>query len=119
VTEGCRKLRRVKSSIICLLFTRYYLDNKIKGFRWAGHGSCIREIRNAYNILVEKYEGKRPLVRPSCRWEHNIKIVLRKIEWEGVDWIHLAQHRVRLRTLVNTVVMNLRVPYKTGNFLIK
>jgi hypothetical protein len=27
------------------------------------------DMRNAYNILVGKPEGKRPLVRPMSRWE--------------------------------------------------
>jgi hypothetical protein len=31
------------------------------------------------------------------------------IEWDGVDWIKLAQDRDQWRVLVNTV-MNLRVP---------
>jgi len=43
-----------------------------------------------------------------CTWEDNIKIDLRKIWWEGVDCIHLAQDRGQLRALVKTV-MNLRV----------
>jgi hypothetical protein len=34
---------------------------------------------------------------------------LREIEWDGVDWIELAQDRTKWRALVNTV-MNLRVP---------
>jgi hypothetical protein len=39
----------------------------------------------------------------------NIKIDLREIRWDGVDWIDLAQNRDQWRALVNTV-MNLRVP---------
>jgi hypothetical protein len=39
----------------------------------------------------------------------NIKIHLREIGWDGVDWIDLAQDRDQWRPLVNTV-MNLRVP---------
>jgi hypothetical protein len=31
-------------------------------------------MRNAYNILVGKREGKRPRGRPRCRWENNIKM---------------------------------------------
>jgi hypothetical protein len=38
----------------------------------------------------------------------NIKIDLREIEWDGVDWIELVQDRAQWRALVNTV-MNLRV----------
>jgi hypothetical protein len=54
-------------------------------------------------------EGKRPLGRSSRRWETNIRMNLREIWWEGVDWIHLAQNREQLRALVKTV-KNLQVP---------
>jgi hypothetical protein len=39
----------------------------------------------------------------------NIKMDLREIRWDGVDWIDLAQDRDQWRALVNTV-LNLRVP---------
>jgi hypothetical protein len=39
----------------------------------------------------------------------NIKMDLREIWWEGVDWMHVAQDRDQRRDIVNTV-MNLRVP---------
>jgi hypothetical protein len=39
----------------------------------------------------------------------NIKMYLRKIGWDGVDWIHMGQDRDQWRALVNTV-LNLRVP---------
>jgi len=55
------------------------------------------EMRNAYNILVRKPEGKRPLGRPRHRGEDNIIMNLRNIRWEGVDWIHLAQDRDQWR----------------------
>jgi hypothetical protein len=66
----------------------------------------MREMRGAYNILVGGPEGRRPLGRPRRRWEDNIKMDLREIGFEDVDW---AQDRDRWRALVNTV-MNLRVP---------
>jgi hypothetical protein len=67
------------------------------------------EKRNAYRILVRKPEGKRPLGRPRRRSVDNIKMDLRGIGLDGMDWIDLAQDRDRWRALVNTV-MNLRVP---------
>jgi hypothetical protein len=67
------------------------------------------EKRNEYRILMEKSEGKIPLARPRRRWVDNIKMVLRDIEWGGMDWIYLAQDRDQLRILVSAV-MNLRVP---------
>jgi hypothetical protein len=54
-------------------------------------------MRNAHNILVGKLEGERPLGRPRHRLEDNIKMDLREIGWEVVDWIHLAQERDRDR----------------------
>jgi hypothetical protein len=49
-------------------------------------------MRNVYNILVGKPEGKRPLGRCSCRWK-DIRMNHREIKWESVDWVHLAQDR--------------------------
>jgi hypothetical protein len=51
------------------------------------------EVRGAYNILVGRPEGRRPLGRPRRRWEDNIKIDLREIGFGDVDWIHWAQDR--------------------------
>jgi hypothetical protein len=47
---------------------------------------------------------------------NNIKIDLREIGWNGMDWIDLAQERDKWRALVNTV-MNLRIPKNAGKFL--
>jgi ribosome biogenesis protein Nip4 len=59
--------------------------------------------------LVGKSEGKRPLGKIRPRWEDNIKMNLRKIGYEVVDWMHLVQDRDQWRAVVNTV-MNLRAP---------
>jgi hypothetical protein len=69
----------------------------------------MEQMRNAYRILVGNPEGKRPLGRPRRRWVDNIKINLREIVWNGMDWIDLARDRDQWRVLVNTV-MNLWVP---------
>jgi hypothetical protein len=61
-----------------------------------------------YRVSVGKPEGKSPLERRRRRWEDGIKMDLREIGWEGVEWIHLAQDRGRWRAVVNAV-MNLRV----------
>jgi hypothetical protein len=36
---------------------------------------------------VGKPEGKRPLGRPRHRWVDNIKMDIRAIGWDGMDWI--------------------------------
>jgi hypothetical protein len=41
-------------------------------------------------ILVGKPEGKRPLGRPRHRWKDNIRMDLREIGWQDMDWMHLA-----------------------------
>jgi hypothetical protein len=69
-------------------------------------GTCSTRGRNEKCI---QYFGNRPLGRPRRRWEYNVRMVLREIPWEGVDWIHLTQAMDQGRALVNTV-MNLRVP---------
>jgi hypothetical protein len=66
---------------------------KSRRITWAGHVARIGKMRNAYSILVGKPEGKRPLGKPRRRWEDNIRMGLREIEWEGVDCIHLAQDK--------------------------
>jgi hypothetical protein len=53
---------------------------------------------------VGKHEGKRPLAREKDREKDNIKAGLQEVEWEGMDWIDLAQDRDRCQALVNTVV---------------
>jgi hypothetical protein len=41
---------------------------------------------------------------------------LREKEWDGMDWIALAQNRDQWRALVNTI-MNLRFPSEVGRSL--
>jgi hypothetical protein len=38
------------------------------------------------------------------RWVDNIKMDLREIGWDGVDWIDMAQDRDQWRAFVNTVL---------------
>jgi hypothetical protein len=82
---------------------------KARRMRWAGHVARMEDVRGAYNILVGRPEGRRPLGRPRHRWEDNINMNLREIGFGNVDWSHLDHDRDRWRAVVNTV-MNLRVP---------
>jgi hypothetical protein len=82
---------------------------KSRRMRWAGYVAWMGEGRVVYRVLVGKPEGKRPLGRPRCRWEDDIKMDLQEEGFGVRDWIELAQDRDRWQALVNAV-MNLRVP---------
>jgi hypothetical protein len=60
---------------------------KSRRMRFAAHVSRMGEETNAYRTLVGKPERKRPLGRPRRRWIDNIKMDLREIGWDGVDWM--------------------------------
>jgi hypothetical protein len=59
----------------------------------------MEETRKVCRILVGNPEGKRPLGRPRRRWVDNIKIDLREIGWDGMEYIDLAQDRDQWRAL--------------------
>jgi hypothetical protein len=59
----------------------------------------MEEMKNSYNILVEKPEGKRSRGKPKNRWENNIRIDVREIGSEVVDRIHLAQWQALVYTV--------------------
>jgi len=59
-------------------------------------------------VLSLQPQGKRPFGRSRRKWEDNIKMDLREVEW-AMDWIVLAQDRDRWWVPMNAV-MNLQVP---------
>jgi hypothetical protein len=48
---------------------------------------------------VRKREGNTSLGRPRCRLEDNIRMNLKEIDWEGMDWIDLAIFMIYIRAL--------------------
>jgi hypothetical protein len=51
------------------------------------------EMRNEHKILVGKLIGKRLLGRSKRRREDNIRMDLRKIALEGLNWMNVFQDR--------------------------
>ena len=56
---------------------------KWRRMRWAGHVACMGERRGVYRVFMGKPEGKRPLGRPRCSWEDNIKMGLQEVGCGG------------------------------------
>jgi hypothetical protein len=107
VTGGWRKLHNEALHNLCPT-PSIIRTIKSRRMRWAGHRARTKERINAFRTMVGKPEGKRALGRPRRRRVENVKMDLKEIGWEGMDWIDLAQDRDQWRALVNTV-MNLRV----------
>jgi hypothetical protein len=76
---------------------------KSRRMRCAGHVERMGEERWVHRVLVGKPEGERPLRRPRCRWEDNIKMDVQEVGGARGDWMELAQDRDRWQALVSTV----------------
>jgi hypothetical protein len=97
------ELRNIYSSLNIVMVI------KSRRMRWVGHMAHMGNGRGVYRVLAGRAKGKRPLGRPRNRWEDNIKMGLREMGIDGVNWIWLAQDRVQWQAFVNTV-MYLWVP---------
>jgi len=60
-----------------------------------GHVARMGEWKCVCRGMVGKHEGKRPLGRPSHRWEDNFKMDLQEVGWGDMDWINLTQDKGR------------------------
>jgi hypothetical protein len=67
--------------------------SKSRTIRWEGHIARM-EKRNAYRLLVEKREGKRPLGRQRRMWIDNIRMDLGETGWGGGGWTGLVWFRI-------------------------
>jgi hypothetical protein len=78
---------------VSLILIRVSYPN-IKDDEVGGTCSTHGEERSDYRVLVGRPEGKRPLGKPRCRWEDNIKLDSKEIGIDEANWIQLAQDRV-------------------------
>jgi hypothetical protein len=69
----------------------------------------MEEGKSAFKMLTGKPIGKRPLGRPKCRWENNIRMALKEIVINTRNWVDLTQDRDYWRALVYAA-LNLQVP---------
>jgi hypothetical protein len=90
VTGDWRKLRNDE------LIDLYSSPNIIRVIKsrtmgWAEHLGRVGEWRDAYIVLVEKREGKRPFGKPRRKREQSIQMDLQEVGCGSTDYIDLAQ----------------------------
>jgi hypothetical protein len=56
-------------------------------------GASGRERSGAYRVFIQKPIGNKLLGRTLGRWKDNIKITIKEIRWDNVNWINLAHSR--------------------------
>jgi hypothetical protein len=86
----------MKRLVICHYPSLIVWVIKLRRVRCAGHVACMGERRDLYRVLMGKPEGKRPLERPRCRWEDNIKMDLKEVGCGVMDWIKLALDKINI-----------------------
>ena len=106
----------LRNNVITRILLMMYTGGKQKQFtdylrrlKWAWHVARMEEGRSVFKILTGKHIGKRPIERPRCRWEGNIRTDLEDIDIIAGNWVDSAQDRDYWRALVNAA-LNLRVP---------
>jgi hypothetical protein len=101
VTEGWKKLCNEE---IHGLYFALYIFEVIEKMRLAGHVACMVERWGRFRVVVVKPEGKRPHAKLLHRWECNVKIDLKDMGWEGMEWINLVKDVDEWQAVVKTVM---------------
>jgi hypothetical protein len=75
--------RRLHNKELCALYYSPNINRVIisRRLKLAGHVARTGKIRPSYRVLMEKLQGRRVLERLKFRWEGNIKMDPRKVEW--------------------------------------
>ena len=109
ITGVWRRLHNEEKCVV--LPNKYYSDDQIKKNEVGRTCSTYRERSGAHRVAMEKPKERRELGRLRGRWEDNIKVDLREVDWGGgdMDWISLPEDRKKWWSFVNAV-MNLRFP---------
>jgi hypothetical protein len=108
----------MKQTVHIVTAVLHRLNFTLAACAWRASVLSSRPKQPAAHICLSPvcYANSNLLTTSRLQWKDNIKIILKKIEWDVVDWIHLAQDRDQWRAVVNTV-MNLRVTENSGYLL--
>jgi hypothetical protein len=63
---------------------------KLRKIKIVGYVALVGN-KSTCRVFVGKPERNRPLARPRLRWEDNIKVELKGMEWGATDCFYLAQ----------------------------
>jgi len=93
----------MRRAITCTPQHMYYWHGQIK--EDIIYGTCDRYgvRRNESRLLMGKTECKRPPGTPRRKWADNIDIDLTEKSLEIVDWIYLAEDRIKRPAVVNSI----------------
>ena len=71
---------------------------KSRRLRWAGHVARMEEGRSrpTFKIITCKPTEKRPLGRPRCRWEDNVRMDLKELRGIGLIWFRTGNAALNL-----------------------
>jgi hypothetical protein len=104
VAGGWRSLHEELNNLCCL--TNIVRVMKSRTIRCTRHACITHGRAGKRKLLSVKPEEKTPFGRPRHRWEFNIKMELREIMHEDVEWVHL---KLVFRVLMIQVVVLLVV----------
>ena len=106
-----REWRRLHNEELHSLYRSPNIISVIKSrrLRWVSHVARMEDGRSAFKTLTGTHTENIPLGKPRRRWEDNIRMSLKEIGINTMNWVDSAQDRNYWRALVNAA-LNLRVP---------
>jgi hypothetical protein len=109
VTGGWRKLHNEE---LLNLYSSPSIIRMIKSrrMRCVRNVACTMKKINTYTFFLGKSERKRPLgISRRTKLDNNIKMDIRDIVFEGMNWIHLAQDKAQWRAIVNMAMNSVSI----------
>jgi hypothetical protein len=91
-SEGDGSCRKFHNDELYRLYSSSNVVRVIKSrrMRWTGHVARMGEERGLYRVWAGRPEGRRPLERPSRRWEDNVKLDLSEKGIDGTNWLRIG-----------------------------
>ena len=114
ITEGWTKVHNEELHDICSS-TNIIRATELRRMRWVGHLAHIGNMRNGDRVFTEHLKEKDHLEDLGIYLRINTRVIIKKLDKDGMDWIHMLQNRDKCKVLVN-MVLNMRFPQNLMNF---